>query len=59
MDNRRYIGLLPDSCARDLGRVVGEMCVWAGTSRFFLMTSFGLVEIFRIVGTSNMVTAGS
>lgn len=59
MDKWRYIGFLPDICARDLGRVVGEMSLWAGTSLFFLMTSFGLVEISRIVGTSNMVTAGS
>lgn len=59
MDNRRYTVLLPDICVRDLGRVVGEMCVWAGTGPFFLMTSFGLVETLRIVVTSNMVTAGS
>lgn len=58
MDNRRYIGFLPDSCGRDLGCVIGEICLWARTGPFVFLTSFGLVENFRIVGSSEMVTAG-
>lgn len=59
MDNRRYVGFLPDICATDLGCVLGEICLCAGTDPFFLMTFFGRVEIFQIIGASDVVTAGS
>ena len=46
MDNRRYVGFLPDICARDLGCVIWRDLSWAGTSPFFFMTSFRVVENF-------------
>lgn len=58
MDSRRYIGFLPDIRAGDLGCIFGEICLCAGASSFFLMKYVGLVEIFRIIGTSDMVMAG-